>query len=230
MSCDTLMGTGTENGERSKRMRFIIAMSVLFLLIPKICMAKGCEQNEKEMKLLKAYIAVTANPSDNNVNRFCKRLDEWGYPNYFSFTQTDLRNNAGSVIKALMNYAKLGKPKAIESLLKSEIIVLRDNNVEYSEWLGEEIFFIGSKNLPGLFTALKKQEEPVRNYTLYLLKFPVSDNLNKKLILKQLKNPSIRRKYPDLVECFEKIPVGRKSGNSPATHPKPRPFRRNEGF
>ena len=184
-------------------MRFILAMSVLCLIFPRTCLAKGCEQNEKEVKLFKAYIAVRANSSDNNLDKFCTSLDEWGYPNYFNFVLKDLKNKGGVIIETLIKYARRGKPRAIESLLKSEIIVFRDNNTEYSEWLGEEVFFIASKDLEGLFKALKKQDEPIRNYTLDLLKSPISDNLNKELITKQLKEERIRSRYPEFVRYLE---------------------------
>jgi len=114
----------------------------------------ACEEKNLEHQIIIVLNETWKNPNQNNVDHLCGLLDKWGYPNYFELKTAEDTETGAKIIMTLYNAANSGNLKALNSLINSSIIINRDNNIEYQEWLGELVGHLAESRLQDIFDCL----------------------------------------------------------------------------
>lgn len=152
-----------------------------------------------------AYLEVQNIKSDKNIKRFCNILDRWGYTSYFEFSDKLFNNEKSNIITLLHQRAKEGNFYAIRSLVKSSVIVTRDHNSEYDEWLSEIVFDIASNNLGKLFSAISHENISTQIYILNIIRIVSPSDKDYSAILSAVNVLRIKHQYLDYIEFIMNV-------------------------
>jgi hypothetical protein len=163
----------------------------------------GAEEN-----LLYALKNLRMDRSSKNTQRFFAALDSWGYPNYFEFKTSDLKEARVEIICILEKYALAGNPYAIRSMVRSARMCATDAYpAEYSEMLGEDLYLIGKKHLGQILESLVPLDKKAQEYVLLQLRYALQGEqvgeYESKAFTNQLKRKKLRKKFPQYISFIE---------------------------
>jgi len=181
--------------------------SMIILCFFALCGACFCACDEKKLEdqIILVLDETWKNPIPNNVDHLCELLDKWGYPNYFELKNDDDTEIGAKIILTLYNAANSGNLKALNSLINSSIIINRDNNIEFQEWLGELVGHLAESRLQDIFDCLTTKSTPTQTTILRMIKYPVNDTIKQELIQKCYSRLKEDKKYQAIYLLYESL-------------------------